>query len=42
MVDEMVVFLNRLNKTIMDFYKDVYKIEDFKDAKDISAQTTLF
>lgn len=42
MVDEMVVFLNRLNKTVMDFYKDVYKIEDFKEAKDINAQTTLF
>jgi hypothetical protein len=42
MVDEMVVFLNKMNKTVMDFYKDVYKIEDSKEAKDAGVQTTLF
>ena len=42
MVDEMVVFLNKMNKTVMDFYKDVYKIEDSKEAKDAGIQTTLF
>jgi hypothetical protein len=42
MVDEMVVFLNKMNKTVMDFYKDVYKIEDTKEAKDAGIQTTLF
>lgn len=42
MVDEMVVFLNKLNKTVMDFYKDVYKIEDSKEAKAAGVQTTLF
>jgi hypothetical protein len=42
MVDEMVDFLNKMNKTVMDFYKDVYKIEDTKEAKDAGVQTTLF
>jgi hypothetical protein len=42
MVDEMVFFLNKLNKTVMDFYKDVYKIEDSKESKDAGVQTTLF
>ena len=42
MVDEMVEFLNKMNKTVMDFYKDVYKIEDSKEAKDAGIQTTLF
>ena len=42
MVDEMVVCLNKMNKTVMDFYKDVYKIEDSKEAKDAGVQTTLF
>jgi hypothetical protein len=27
---------------VMDFYKDVYKIEDTKEAKDAGVQTTLF
>jgi hypothetical protein len=33
MVDEMVDFLNKLNKSVMDFYTDVYKIEDEKEFK---------
>lgn len=42
MVDEMVDFLNKMNNTVMDFYKDVYKIQDMKEAKDTNVQTTLF
>jgi hypothetical protein len=33
MVDEMVDFLNKLNKSVMDFYTQVYKIEDEKEFK---------
>jgi hypothetical protein len=33
MVDEMVDFLNKLNKSVMDFYTEVYKIEDEKEFK---------
>lgn len=43
MVDEMVEFLNKLNKSVMDFYKDVYKVEETKDNKDIGIeQISLF
>ena len=43
MVDEMVEFMNSLNGSVMDFYKNVYKIEDYKDAKENGlTQTSLF
>lgn len=42
MVDEMVTFLNKMNSTVIDFYKDVYKIQDIKEAKDTNVKTTLF
>lgn len=42
MVDEMVVFLNKINKTITTFYKDVYKIQDEQAARDTSTQINLF
>ena len=43
MVDEMVVFLNKLNVIVIDFYKDIYKIQSREDAKQIGIeQTTLF
>jgi hypothetical protein len=43
MVDEMVDFLNKLNIIVMDFYKDIYKIQNREDAKQIGIeQTTLF
>lgn len=43
MVDEMVDFLNKLNKSVMDFYTEVYKIEETKDNKDIGIeQISLF
>lgn len=43
MVDDMVLFLNRLNVLVMDFYKDVYKIENKEQAKEFGIeQITLF
>lgn len=43
MVDDMVVFLNRLNVIVMDFYKDVYKIENKEQAKEFGIeQISLF
>ena len=43
MVDEMVVFLNCLNVIVMDFYKDVYKIQTKQQAKDAGIeQITIF
>ena len=39
-VAEMVEFLNYLNNLTMDFYENVYKIEDSADRG--STQTTLF
>jgi hypothetical protein len=43
MVDEMVDFLNRLNIIVMDFYKDVYKIQSREDGKEFGVeQISLF
>lgn len=43
MVDEMVVFLNKLNETVMDFYKNVYKIENRESGKEFDvSQISLF
>lgn len=43
MVDDMVVFLNKLNVFVMDFYKDVYKIDTKEQAKEFGIeQTSLF
>jgi hypothetical protein len=43
MVDEMVDFLNKLNKSVMQFYTDVYKIEDEREFKTNGIeQITLF
>ena len=43
MVDDMVNFLNKLNKLVVDFYKDVYKIENKKQAKELGIeQISLF
>ena len=38
-VAEMVAFLNRMNELTMEFYENVYKIEEDKD---FNTQTTLF
>lgn len=43
MVDEMVVFLNTLNEQVMQFYQNVYKINDKDDAYQAGVQqTSLF
>lgn len=38
-IAEMVILLNKLNELTMDFYENVYKIEE---SKDNNIQTTLF
>jgi hypothetical protein len=43
MVDEMVDFLNKLNIIVMDFYKDIYKIQNKEEGKQMGIeQITLF
>jgi hypothetical protein len=43
MVDELVVFLNNLNKIVVDFYKDIYRIENKHQAKEFGVeQISLF
>lgn len=43
MVTEMVEFLNALNGSVMDFYKNVYKIENENNVNNFGiSQTTLF
>lgn len=36
MVDDMVAFLNKLNESVLAFYKDVYKMEDLIQTPQIS------
>lgn len=43
MVTEMADFLNKLNGSVMEFYKNVYKIEDDTNLNNLGiSQTTLF
>jgi hypothetical protein len=43
MVTDMVQFLNQLNQMVMDFYQNVYKIDNSEDAyKTGIQQTSLF
>jgi hypothetical protein len=43
MVDEMVDFLNKLNIIVLDFYKDVYRIESRDEGKEFGVeQISLF
>jgi len=43
MVTEMADFLNKLNGSVMDFYKNVYKIEEDTNLNNFGiSQTTLF
>lgn len=42
MVDDMVIFLNILNDSVMKFYQEVYKIEGNSSTEFDFKQTTLF